>query len=268
MAISEPVAPWERDDLADTAITPSVEPRLIPTYRYTSVEFAAAEREHLWPRVWQLACTVDHLVKPGDYYEYRVADLAVVIVRGDDGELRAFQNVCRHRGNSICQGAGSGLTEFKCPWHGWTWDIDGQLREVPSRKGFGPGLRNEDFPLFPARVDTWGPLVFVNVDVDCVPLHEFLEGVPADAAWAHLEEFRCVSAMVTPVECNWKVVAEGFSETYHVQQLHSEMLGSIDDVHARNGCGAITGCRTSATGCPAPVSGATCPTRWCGSRSR
>ncbi|HEX7095769.1 MAG TPA: SRPBCC family protein, partial [Acidimicrobiales bacterium] len=103
--------------------------------------------------------------------------------------------------------------------------------EIPSRKGFGV-LRNDELPLRPASVDTWGRLVFVNLDPDAMPLAEWLEGVPDDIAWARPDEFRCTYVTTTPVRCNWKVVSEGFSETYHVQGLHHEMLGSMDDVNS------------------------------------
>src|SRR3954468_18605995 len=212
-AISRP------SDLAATAIgTPGPGPTRIPAARYTSPAFAELEHERLWPHVWQIACTVDHVAHPGDVYELRCGWLSVLIVRGDDGELRAFQNACRHRGNSLCEGMSSGLTELRCPFHRWTWDLAGQLREVPSRRGFG-ALRNEDLPLVPVSVDVWGPLVFVNVDLDAEPLLDFLDGVPADAAWARLDEFRTVATTSTPVAANWKVVADGFSETYHIQGL-------------------------------------------------
>ncbi len=228
----DPTLTAEPNELGDTAITASVTPVLVPASRYTSPDFAARENEQLWPHVWQIACTVDHVPAPGDFYEYRCGRLSVIIVRDDDGSLHAFQNVCRHRGNSICQGAGSGLADLRCPYHHWTWGLDGTLREVPSRKGFGPGLRNEDFGLFRAQVDTWGPLVFVNLDLGALPLGEYLEGLPDDTAWANLDEFHAVATTVTPVQSNWKVVAEGFSETYHIQGLHPEMLGSVDDLHA------------------------------------
>jgi phenylpropionate dioxygenase-like ring-hydroxylating dioxygenase large terminal subunit len=207
-------------------------PTKVPKERYTSDAFAALELERLWPRVWQIACSVDHVAAAGDWYEYRVGPYSVIVVRGDDDGLRAFQNVCRHRGNSLCQGAGGGLSELRCPFHRWAWDLRGRLREVPNRKAFGPGLRNDDFPLLPVAVDTWGPLVFVNMDLDAEPLATYLEGVPGDTAWARLDEFRCQVTATMPVECNWKVVADGFSETYHVQGIHPEMLGSIDDVDA------------------------------------
>ena len=222
------------DDVVQTGVTGYglARPTMVPKHRYTSDEFAALEAERLWPRVWQIACSVDHVASAGDYFEYRTGPYSVIVVRGDDGELRAFQNVCRHRGNSLCQGGGGGLTELRCPFHRWTWDLAGRLREVPNRKSFGPGLRNDDFPLIAAQVDTWGPLVFVNMDLDAAPLADYLEGVPDDTAWARLDEFRCQVMASMDVECNWKVVADGFSETYHVQGIHPEMLGSIDDVNA------------------------------------
>ncbi len=172
------------------------------------------------------------MAEPGDYFEYRAGPYSVLIVRGDDGELRAFQNVCRHRGNSICQGSGEGLTQIRCPWHRWTWDLRGQLREVPSRKWFG-GLVNDDFPLFPVSVGAWARIVFVNLDPDAPPLLEYLEGIPDDTAWADLDEFRCAAVTHTMVDCNWKVIADGFGETYHVQGIHPEMLGSMDDINTK-----------------------------------
>jgi choline monooxygenase len=206
-------------------------PFRIPASRYTSVDFAALEAERLWPRVWQVACTLDHLAQPGDAVDCRLGALSAVVVRDGDGVLRAFQNVCRHRGNTLCEGTQHGLSELRCPFHRWSWDLQGTLREVPSRRGFG-SLDSEDLGLVPVAVDSWGPLVFVNFDPHAEPLSQFLEGMPADAAWADLDEFRCVATTTTEVPCNWKVIADGFSETYHVQGIHQEMLGSMDDVHA------------------------------------
>jgi phenylpropionate dioxygenase-like ring-hydroxylating dioxygenase large terminal subunit len=214
-----------------TALTPRGASTLIPKDPYISPAFAALEQERLWPRVWQIACTVDHVAQPGDFFEYRAGWISVLVVRSDDGGLRAFQNVCRHRGNTICAGAGAGLVELRCPFHRWAWDLTGRLREIPSRGWFG-ALDDDDLGLFPVHVDTWGPLVFVNLATDAEPLRDFLEGVPVDAEWARLDEFRCTVTTSTPVDCNWKVVVDGFSETYHIQGIHREMLGSIDDIHA------------------------------------
>ncbi|MEI8001753.1 MAG: aromatic ring-hydroxylating dioxygenase subunit alpha [Actinomycetes bacterium] len=206
-------------------------PTLVPVERYLSAEFAARELERLWPRVWQVACSVDHVAEPGDYYEHRIGDLSVLVVRGADGVLRAFQNVCRHRANLLCTGSGQGLTELRCGYHRWAWNLEGALREVPSRKGFGR-LRNDEFPLFPASVDTWGPLVFVNLDPAAAALLGQLEGMPEHASWIGIDDFRATYMVTMPVAANWKTIVDTFSETYHVQGLHREMLGSMDDIDA------------------------------------
>jgi choline monooxygenase len=213
-----------------TITTGAREPVTIPVSRYTDPAFAALEIERLWPRVWQVACSVDHVASPGDVYEYRCGPYSTIIVRGDDGGLRAFQNVCVHRGSAICDGSASGVTELRCPFHRWSYDLTGRLREVPSRRGFG-ALRNEDYGLIPVAVDTWGPMVFVNPSLDTAPLADFLEGVPDDIAWVGLDEFHCDYLVSLPVPGNWKVVSDGFSETYHVQGLHREMLPIVDDVN-------------------------------------
>jgi phenylpropionate dioxygenase-like ring-hydroxylating dioxygenase large terminal subunit len=205
----------------------------------------------MWPRVWVVACSVDHVADPGDYFEYRIGQYSVLLVRGDDGSLRAFQNVCRHRGNVICEGAGGGLTELRCVYHRWSWDLQGRLREVPSRKGFGT-LRNDDFPLLPAQVGTWGRLVFVNLDLDAMPLADYLEGMPDDIAWVGVDDFRCTYSVTTPIPANWKVISDGFSETYHVQGLHSEMLGSIDDINSGQHIWGHVGFSKQPYGVPSP----------------
>src|ERR1700758_2718492 len=206
-------------------------PTLVPAERYYSPAFAQLEVQRMWPRVWQLACTVDHVAEPGDYFEYRCGPYSVLIVRGDDGTLGAFQNVCRHRGNSLCAGSGTGLRELRCDYHGWTWDLRGVLKRVPNRKGFGT-LEMSQFPLFAARVDVWERLVFVNLDVNAAPLADFLGAVPHDIAWLGLGDFRCYGTMTIAVEANWKTIADGFSETYHVQTLHPELHRCMDDVYA------------------------------------
>ncbi len=206
-------------------------PARVPGSRYTSAAWAALEEERLWPRTWLIAGSLGQVAEPGDWFEYTCGRLSVLVVRGDDDELRAFQNVCQHRGNELCAGEGQGLEVIRCHYHRWCWDLRGRLREVPSRRGFGP-LRNEDVPLLPVQVDTWGELVFVNLDLDAEPLEEFLEGLPGHVAWAGIDEYRMQAILRVPLACNWKVLIEAFSETYHVQGIHREMLESTDDVNS------------------------------------
>ena len=94
-------------------------PRRIPADRYRSRAWHDLEAERLWPRVWQIACNVDCVREPGDWFEYEIGRLSILVVRGDDGALRAFQNACRHRGSSLLHGSGRGLCEIRCPYHHW-----------------------------------------------------------------------------------------------------------------------------------------------------
>lgn len=130
LSVTQTTPDVRREDAIGTP--PPPRPTLVPVERYHSPPtFARLENERMWPKVWQLACTVDHVAEPGDYFEYRCGPpYSVLIVRDDDGVLRAFQNVCRHRGNSLCSGSGSELRELRCGYHGWTWDLSGVLRRV------------------------------------------------------------------------------------------------------------------------------------------
>ncbi len=204
-------------------------PITIPAERYTSPEWAAREDALMWPRVWQLATTLDAVSEPGDAVEFRVGNLSAVVVRGADGALRAFQNVCLHRGNVLCSGSREGLTELRCEYHRWCWNLDGALKEIPSRRDFGV-IDNDAYALPPVAVGTWGPLVFVNFDADAMPLEEYLGGAIADAAHLGIEDFRCRFEVTVKVPANWKTTADGFSETYHVQGLHPELLTIYDDL--------------------------------------
>lgn len=242
------------DVLLETPVRPRrVTPVKIPVSRHTSPEFYDREMAEVWPRTWQLACTVDHVAGPGDWFEYRVGAISVLIVRGDDDVLRAFQNVCLHRGSELCRGSGSELAEIRCPYHRWTWGLDGRLREVPSRREFG--VLNDDYPLIGVQVDTWGPMVFVNLDREAEPLADFLAPVPAETAWANLGEFRGQALISVRADCNWKTLIEGFSETYHVQGIHREMLGMADDVNGPQVIWPRHGRLVQSYGLPSPRQG-------------
>jgi len=211
----------------------------IPTARYTLPAWKALEDARLWPRVWQIACTVDCVPSPGDYWEYQIADLSIFVVRGDDGELRAFQNACPHRGNTLLRGNGSGLDQIRCAYHHWCFDLRGRLRSISSEDGTRgpastPDARNAGggrLGLVPARVGVWGGFVFVNPDAECEPLTAFLEELPAELAWVGMERFSCDAFLTVPVACNWKVVVDAFIETYHLHAVHPQMLAIADDVH-------------------------------------
>jgi len=211
----------------------------IPTARYTLPAWKALEDQRLWPRVWQIACTVDSVPAPGDYFEYEIAGLSILVVRGDDGILRAFQNVCPHRANLLLRGQGSDLEQIRCAYHHWCFDLRGRLKSISpedvrkvadARPAERPGAAGR-LALVPAAVDVWGGFVFVNPTPGAEPLAAYLEGLPEELAWVGMEQFSCEAFMTVPLACNWKVVVDAFIETYHLHAVHPQMLAIADDVN-------------------------------------
>jgi nitrite reductase/ring-hydroxylating ferredoxin subunit len=201
----------------------------LPSARYTTVAFAELEFERLWSRVWQVACREEELAGPGAYVEYTIGDESVLIVRGDDLAIRAFHNTCRHRGTQLASGAGA-LDDacIRCPYHGWTYALDGRLVHVPDRADFTD--LPDDVTLGPVRAECFGGFVFVNLDAHAEPLMEFLEPLPTLLAPYRLECMRFRGYRTTIIDANWKAVVDAFIEGYHVQGLHPQILPWTDDV--------------------------------------
>ena len=193
---------------------------------FVSRQYHEQEATHLWPKVWQMACRERDIPNPGDFTTYEIVNDSILIVRQGDGGLRAYHNVCLHRGNRLVEGCGSVGPQggFSCTFHGWTWHADGSLARVPCRWDF-PRVADGSYRLHEVRVDTWDGWVFVNVDPNCQPLAAFLgEVVPRHfQAWP-MANRRIVAygAMVMP--CNWKVALAAFMEDYHVMRTHPESL--------------------------------------------
>jgi nitrite reductase/ring-hydroxylating ferredoxin subunit len=211
----------------------------ITTDRYTSMEIAELEDERIWSRVWQVAGRVDELPEPGDWIEYQIRDQSYVIVRDDDGRLHGFVNACRHRGNKLCTGGrgdcGS-AARFVCPYHLWSYALDGRLLRVSRPDLVGP-IDKDAHGLLPVSVDCFAGFIFLNPDPDAAPLAEFLGEAADRLAPYHLEEMVPVLNVRESVDCNWKVVVDAFAEGYHVSSIHPELLRvlSIDPSKERFG---------------------------------
>ena len=204
----------------------------VSTDRYRTLEFQERERELLWMRTWQIAGRADELPEAGDWLVYSVFDQSFVIVRGRDGVLRGFVNACRHRGNALCTGKGRSA-RFTCPYHSWSYGLDGQLIAVAKPDFPGPV---EDFVgpkealgLLQVPVESFGGFIFLNPDAEAPPLAEFLGEAAEMLAPYHLEEMIPVGMNVREtIGSNWKVVMDAFHEGYHVQGVHPELVGSVD----------------------------------------
>ena len=201
----------------------------ISTDRYTSPDYQALERERVWMKVWQIAGRADELPNPGDWKTYNIFDQSFVIVRGKDGDLRGFVNACRHRGNVLCDKAKGHSGRFTCPYHLWTYGLDGSLLAV-ARPDLVGEIDKGAHSLVEVPVDTFAGFIFINPDKDAAPLGEFLgEEVVQRLAAYKLDEMVPVGMDVRePLECNWKVVIDAFSEGYHIIGVHPELLSVID----------------------------------------
>src|ERR1700751_479213 len=199
----------------------------ITTDRYISADFQQRERDAIWMRVWQVVGRADELPETGDWKEYRLFDQSYVIVRGFDGELRGFVNSCRHRGNKLCEGAGR-ARKFTCPYHLWSYGLDGRLLSVARPDLVGP-IDKAEHGLLQVPVDSFAGFIFLNPDPDARPLADCLgpEVIELLAPY-HLEVMVPVGLNVREsLDCNWKVVIDAFSEGYHIVGVHPELLRVI-----------------------------------------
>lgn len=199
--------------------------------RYTSYEWHRREVDHIWRRVWQMACREEDLPAVGDHVVYDIVDDSLIVVRTASDRIRAFHNSCLHRGTLLCTGRGN-VEELRCPFHGWTWDLDGRLVGVPSEWDF-PQVDPARFGLPEARVGTWGGFVFVSMDEDGESFDSYLENLPRQFADWDLAERRKAVHVRKTFACNWKVAMEAFIESYHVIATHPQILGSTGDANTQ-----------------------------------
>lgn len=203
----------------------------LPYEAYTSPEIAAAEYDLLWAKVWQWACHVDHIPEPGDYFVYDVGPHSALIVRTDDGEIKAYFNACMHRGTQLRPPGTCGFAkQLVCPFHGWTFALDGQLVDLPGAWDF-PHVDADSHRLEEMPVDVFAGFVFVNFDPDAGSLADHLGVLPEHfdalaAPWG-LEDRYIESHLRKRLPCNWKAGAEAFIEAYHVRQTHAS--GALGD---------------------------------------
>ena len=206
--------------------------------RYVSPEFFEREAARLWPRVWQMACREEDIPSVGDALVYEIVGKSFVVVRTAPDRIRAYYNSCLHRGRKLLLGSAPGsscahVDHLRCPFHGFTWNLDGTPKSVPCRGDFPTLTDDESLRLPQARVETWGGFVFLNMDAGARPLAEHLGPLPEHfARWAL--EHRWKAAHVGKViACNWKVAQEAFMESYHVIATHPQILEFCADANAR-----------------------------------
>lgn len=196
--------------------------RRVPRAQYTSAAFAELEKERMWARVWQMACREEQIPEVGDCLLYEAPGISLIVVRSAPDEIRAFQNSCLHRGMKLCA-ADTSVSRLTCPFHGFSWNLDGSLAHVPARWDF-PDVREADFRLPEARVGRWGGFVFINPDSAAGPLEDYLGHlVPHFADWPR-DQVYLSTVLRKTLDANWKTCIEAFLEAFHVPHIHAQAL--------------------------------------------
>jgi Rieske 2Fe-2S family protein len=209
--------PLSPDDLHPT-LAPFAEARPLPAHVYWDDEVFAFEEESIFAPAWRCVGHTGDLPSPGSWILAPLTPAGVLLVRGDDGEIRAFHNVCRHRGATLCEGSSGQAPSIACPYHRWTWSLDGALHTCV---GAWPNLDRAAAGLVPVRLATWNGLLFVNLAPEAPPLERALSPLPA---WlGSLPPLRRIGAGRWEIRANWKLVVENFQESHHFPRVHPEL---------------------------------------------
>jgi phenylpropionate dioxygenase-like ring-hydroxylating dioxygenase large terminal subunit len=205
-------------------------PSLIPVERYIDRRFHELEKEKLWSKVWQVAAHEDDFPNVGDVVPYDITTMSFLVVRTSENEYKAYYNACLHRGRKLRENRAKSLDELRCPFHGWSWNLDGSLKQVPCAYDFA-GMNRDEESLPEVQVGRWGRFIFINPDPQAAPLEDHLgdlashfEVLPYDRRFKQAHVAKVIKA-------NWKVVQDAFMESYHVLMTHPQILtGGANDL--------------------------------------
>jgi len=218
--------------------TPGVPGTFLDKSVYHSEAFARLENERLWPAAWQMVCREQDLESVGSFVTYDILDETVVVLRSSDTEIKAFYNVCQHRGRRLLEGCGKTQRLF-CKYHGWRWKLDGSIDRIPWRDDF-TNVADADVALEPVKVGLWQGWVFISLDPDVQPLEDYLRPISAALAPFRQDQMRYRWRRSVMLDANWKVALEAFMEAYHAQCTHNHMEPYSDgrtvcDIHGLHG---------------------------------
>lgn len=199
--------------------------------RWISREFHDLEKEKLWPKVWQMVCRTEDIPEVGDHHVYDVIDQSVIVTRSSETEIKGFINSCLHRGRTLRDEDGC-VQEFACPFHGATWDLNGEFKGIPCKWDFRH-LEEKDMSLPQVKVDTWGGFVFINFDLNAESLADYLAPMPEHFQRFPLHEYYKGAHVQRVVQCNWKVGAEAFMESFHTVATHREIMTFTGDANSQ-----------------------------------
>ncbi|WP_439485451.1 aromatic ring-hydroxylating oxygenase subunit alpha [Blastomonas fulva] len=203
-------------------------PVIIGTEAYLSPDYARAERDRLWRKAWLQAGRIEDIAETGDFVTFDIHDDSIIIVREDAQTIRAFHNVCVHRGRKLVdtppgqRNARGNRRSFICGFHGWSYGLDGNCRYIPHKEDWQGSLTDDRTRLSGVKCETWGGWLWINMDPESVSLDAWLGVVPEMLDPYQLHNMRARWRKWIVFDCNWKVAMEAFNETYHVATTHPE----------------------------------------------
>lgn len=207
-------------------------PTIVPAAVYTSRAIHEQEIEKIWKKTWQLACHEDEMRDIGDYVVYDIASLSFLIVKTGEDEFKAHYNVCLHRGRQLCDINGKRAYNFRCSFHGWAWNLDGSVAEIPCQWDF-PSVDKDKYALPSVSLGRWGGFIFINPDENAEPLEKTLDGLEDHFTLLPFKKrYKSVHVAKT-LACNWKIAQEAFMEAYHVIATHPTILNTLGDANSK-----------------------------------
>lgn len=205
----------------------------LPPAVYRDPEFYQREIDMVFMKKWNFIGHEGRLSEPGSYFSIDIAGVPIIVSRGEDGQVRAFANSCRHRGARLVNGEGK-TRAFVCPYHSWSFTCSGQLRAAPGMEGANC-FDKKDHGLVPVRLEQLGPFMWVNFNPDAPPLADQLGDLPSKIESHGLDELVLTRRVEYKVGCNWKVYVENFMDYYHTPTVHKNSLarGSLSVYHRK-----------------------------------
>lgn len=223
--------------LSQDAITALRHPQLdqargLPARIYTSEEFFHFEQQQLFGNTWVSVAFASDIVEPGDAIPLTVSGLPIILVRDQHGDIRAFHNVCRHRATIVLEQPCQRLSNFKCPYHGWVYGLDGKLKATPFWDGTADSSRlpvnAAENSLVPVRCSVWNQVVFLNLNDNAPPLQDYLAPMAAELAHLDIDALQIAHRVSWDFQANWKLVMENW-EVYHHVWVHEGVFDKMSD---------------------------------------
>ena len=218
----------------DKAPDPDLGTGIIAKERYTDAGFMREEWEHIWTKVWLVGCLERDLDEPGAYCATEIGPESVLLVRQEDGGVRAFFNVCQHRGNRLRDRGLGHASTFKCAYHHWEYKLDGSFENIPDLETFPQGAPCKGLEEIPC--DVWNGWVWFSLNPDVEPLAEYLNVIPEHLEPYNLSRMAMTRDITVEWDCNWKASVDAFNESYHVQGIHPQLLWHLDDLNIQIDC--------------------------------